>query len=322
MLAKSLLVHACMQKSPGACKQHPPGACVHACRTSPLHPGARKPCSTATHTCKPCNIATWVHKPYTDCMLQVDGERFTLPLVLEDQKLHIGQEGTNLVLHTTSGLRLLYNAATYLLVTIPSAYRGRVCGLGGNFNGDPGDDFILPDGSPAKSTEEFVTSWKTPPADGGCTEGCGGKPCPTCDAAAVAPYGSGDKCGIIHDPTGPFGSCHHRVNPVQYFQHCLHDVCAANGARDALCHSLQAYAAACQAAGAEIGGWRTAAFCRKWSQVSPNHPLNIPKRNAQVPFFLLIRISLQQNFAAGASYVVVVVAVLGANIGYLDQDVA
>lgn len=112
------------------------------------------------------------------------------------------------------------------------------------------------------------------------------------------------------------------MNPVQYFQHCLHDVCAANGARDALCHSLQAYAAACQAAGAEIGGWRTAAFCRKWSQVSPNHPLNIPKRNAQVPFFLLIRISLQQNFAAGASYVVVVVAVLGANIGYLDQDVA
>lgn len=193
--------------------------------------------------------------------VMVDGEHFTLPLVLEDQKLHVGQEGTNLVLHTTSGLRLLYNAATYLLVTIPSAYRGRVCGLGGNFNGDPGDDFILPDGSPAKSTEEFVTSWKTPPADGGCTEGCGGKPCPTCDAAAVAPYGSGDKCGIIHDPTGPFGSCHHRVNPVQYFQHCLHDVCAANGARDALCHSLQAYAAACQAAGAEIGGWRTAAFC-------------------------------------------------------------
>uniref|UniRef100_G1MWR5 VWFD domain-containing protein n=1 Tax=Meleagris gallopavo TaxID=9103 RepID=G1MWR5_MELGA len=214
---------------------------------------------------------------------EVDGEHFTLPLALEDQKLQVGQEGTNLVLQTTSGLRLLYNAATYLLVTIPKAYLGRVCGLGGNFNGDPGDDFLLPDGSPAKSTEEFVSSWKTPSADGGCTEGCDGKPCPSCDAAAVAPYGSGDKCGIISDPTGPFGSCHHRVNPVQYFQHCLHDVCAASGARDALCHSLQAYTAACQAAGAEIGGWRTAAFCRKWCKRSPNYPLSIPKRKAQVP---------------------------------------
>ncbi|NXJ13571.1 FCGBP protein, partial [Odontophorus gujanensis] len=191
----------------------------------------------------------------------VDGERFALPLVTKDQKIRIGQEGTNLVLQTTSGLRLLYNAATYLLVTIPNAYRGRVCGLGGNFNGDPGDDFLLPDGSPAKSMEEFVTSWKTPSADGGCAEGCDGKPCPTCDSDADSLYGGGDKCGAIRDPMGPFGLCHHRVNPGRYFQHCLHDVCAADGSRDALCHSLQAYVAACQAAGAEIEGWRTAAFC-------------------------------------------------------------
>uniref|UniRef100_A0A8B9T8W7 VWFD domain-containing protein n=1 Tax=Anas platyrhynchos TaxID=8839 RepID=A0A8B9T8W7_ANAPL len=164
-------------------------------------------------------------------------------------------------IHTAAGLRLLYNAATYLLITIPDAYRGRVCGLGGNFNGDPGDDFQLPGGSLAKSTEEFVTSWKMPAEDGACTDGCNGNACPVCDASATAPYGAGDSCGLIRDPTGPFGTCHHRVSPVEYFHHCLHDVCAAEGARDALCHSLQAYAAACQAAGAEIGGWRTVTFC-------------------------------------------------------------
>ncbi|NXC37851.1 FCGBP protein, partial [Penelope pileata] len=189
----------------------------------------------------------------------VDGERLTLPLVTEDRKLRVGQEGANLVLQTSSGLRLLYNAAAFLLVTIPDAYRGRVCGLGGNFNGDPGDDFQLPDGSAAKSTEEFVTSWMVPLEDAVCTQGCDG--CPTCDADAAAPYGTGDQCGIIQDPTGPFGACHQRVSPGQYFQQCLHDVCAADGARDALCHSLQAYAAACQAAGAGITAWRTADFC-------------------------------------------------------------
>ncbi|XP_010569784.1 PREDICTED: IgGFc-binding protein-like [Haliaeetus leucocephalus] len=191
----------------------------------------------------------------------VDGERYTLPLVTEDKKLRIGQEGNNVVLQSAAGLRLLYNAATYLLVTIPDSYRGRVCGLGGNYNGDPGDDFQLPGGSLAQSTEEFVTSWKTPVKDRACTDGCHGKACPACDAADAAPYGAGDSCGLIRDPAGPFGSCHPRVSPVEYFNHCVHDVCAANGAQDILCQSLQAYVAACQAAGAEIGRWRTTTFC-------------------------------------------------------------
>uniref|UniRef100_A0A663FAV6 VWFD domain-containing protein n=1 Tax=Aquila chrysaetos chrysaetos TaxID=223781 RepID=A0A663FAV6_AQUCH len=175
--------------------------------------------------------------------------------------LRIGQEGNNVVLQSAAGLRLLYNVATYLLVTIPDSYRGRVCGLGGNYNGDPGDDFQLPGGSLAQSTEEFITSWKVPAKDGTCTNGCDGKVCPVCDAADAAPYGAGDSCGLIRDPAGPFGPCHPRVSPVEYFNHCVHDVCAADGARDVLCHSLQAYVAACQAAGAEIGGWRTTAFC-------------------------------------------------------------
>ncbi|XP_075594391.1 IgGFc-binding protein isoform X1 [Balearica regulorum gibbericeps] len=193
--------------------------------------------------------------------VMVDGERYTLPLVTENKKLRIVQEGNNIVLQTTAGLRLLYNVATYLLVTIPDAYRGRVCGLGGNYNGDPGDDFRLPGGSLAQSTEEFVTSWKMPMEDRACTDGCNGKVCPVCDATDTASYVTSDSCGLIRDPAGPFRLCHPRVSPVEYFNHCLHDVCAADGARDVLCHSLQAYAAACQAAGAEIARWRTTTFC-------------------------------------------------------------
>ncbi|XP_055655119.1 IgGFc-binding protein-like isoform X1 [Falco peregrinus] len=193
--------------------------------------------------------------------VMVDGERYTLPLVTEKKKLRIVQEGNNVVLQTAAGLRLLYNVATYLLVTIPDAYRGRVCGLGGNYNGDPGDDFQLPGGSLVQSTEEFITSWKVPMEDGACTEGCNGKDCAMCDDADTAPYSVSDSCGLIWDPAGPFGPCHPRVSPVEYYNHCLHDVCAANGASDVLCHSLQAYATACQAAAAKISGWRTTTFC-------------------------------------------------------------
>ncbi|XP_062454742.1 IgGFc-binding protein-like isoform X2 [Rhea pennata] len=190
----------------------------------------------------------------------VNGERYTLPLATADDKLRISQEGTNVVLDAASGLQLLYNTASYLLVTVPSSYQGRVCGLGGNYNGKKEDDFQLPDGTAARSVEEFVASWKVPAEDGACSDGCGAD-CPACDSAETVPYRSGDSCGLIQDPAGPFGKCHPRVSPVEYFHHCLYDVCAANGARDTLCQSLQAYAAACQAAGAEIAAWRTATFC-------------------------------------------------------------
>ncbi|XP_014813474.1 PREDICTED: IgGFc-binding protein-like [Calidris pugnax] len=203
---------------------------------------------------------------------QVNGERHTLPLATPDGQLRVGQEGTNIVLQTGPGLRLLYNVATYLLLTVPLGYRGHLCGLGGNYNGDPDDDFRLPDGTPAPGAQEFVASWKVPKEEGGCPEvattttisttttpeGCEGDHCPPCVATGAA----ADSCHLIRDPQGPFGPCHLRVNPEEYLEQCLHDVCAAGEeATQVLCHSLQAYATACQATGATIGHWRTAQFC-------------------------------------------------------------
>lgn len=193
----------------------------------------------------------------------MNGERHTLPLATPDRKLRVGQEGTNVVVQTAAGLRLLYNAATYLLLTVPAGYRGHLCGLGGNYNGDPSDDFRLPNGTLANSAQEFVASWKVPAEEGACSPGCEGGACRRCTAAEAATYGTHQACGLINDPTGPFGGCHPWVSPAEYFNHCLHDVCAAAGEPGVLCQSLQAYGAACQAAGAQVGAWRTAKFCRK-----------------------------------------------------------
>ncbi|NXU09669.1 FCGBP protein, partial [Pardalotus punctatus] len=192
---------------------------------------------------------------------EVDLERYTLPLVTEDKNLRIGQEGNNIVLHTAAGVRILYNTATFLLITVPDIYRGRLCGLGGDYDGDPSDDFRLPSGALAGSTQEFVTSWKVPEKDRACSDGCPDGVCSRCDAAKEVMYGRNGSCGIIRDAEGPFRGCHPRVSPVEYFTHCIHDVCAASGDRAALCHALQAYAAACQAAGATVGEWRTKDFC-------------------------------------------------------------
>uniref|UniRef100_A0A8C8VK49 VWFD domain-containing protein n=1 Tax=Pelusios castaneus TaxID=367368 RepID=A0A8C8VK49_9SAUR len=190
----------------------------------------------------------------------LDGELYTLPLAIDDGKLRINQEGNNIIFQSASSLRVFYDTASYLLVSVPSTYKGHVCGLAGNFNGDKNDDFMLPSGKITQSLSEFVTSWKVPIAGSTCSDGCGER-CPICDAVQTASYQVESSCGLIRATSGPFRDCHSLVSPAKYFNHCLHDMCAANGTEETLCQSVQAYAAACQTVGAKIRIWRTASFC-------------------------------------------------------------
>ncbi|KYO37475.1 hypothetical protein Y1Q_0015725 [Alligator mississippiensis] len=198
----------------------------------------------------------------------VDGELHTLPLVSDNNELWANQEGNNIIVQTASGLRVLYDTSSYVLVTVPGTYQGHMCGLCGNFNDDKSDDLLLPDGTSARSVDEFGASWKVPSDGAACIDGCGER-CPMCDDARTAPYRAEGSCGLIQAASGPFSHCHALVSPAAYFGYCLYDLCAADGARETLCRSLQAYAAACQAAGAQIGTWRSTSFC----------PLSCPSRS-------------------------------------------
>uniref|UniRef100_A0A8C3SKN7 VWFD domain-containing protein n=1 Tax=Chelydra serpentina TaxID=8475 RepID=A0A8C3SKN7_CHESE len=192
--------------------------------------------------------------------VMVGGELYNLPLAMDEGKLLINQEGNNIIVQSASGLQVLYDAASYLLVSVPSTYKGHVCGLCGNFNGDKNDDFLLPSGTSAQDAEEFGASWKVPVDGATCSEGCNDR-CPICGANQTAPYRTERSCGLIRATSGPFRDCHSLVNPAEYFNHCLYDMCATNGTGETLCQSLQGYTAACQTAGAKIRAWRTASFC-------------------------------------------------------------
>ncbi|XP_053123557.1 IgGFc-binding protein-like [Hemicordylus capensis] len=190
----------------------------------------------------------------------VDGEFYTLPVNRDEGKLWITQEGNNIILQSSFGFKVLYDTTSYIRLYVPSTYQGQMCGLGGNFNGNMNDDFMMPNGKIAKSVNEFAASWKVPVDGVSCTDGCG-EQCPTCDSAQTAPYKAESSCGMMQAKSGPFRKCHPLVSPAEYFEHCLYDMCAGHGAQESLCRSLQAYMAACQAAGAKVEPWRTASFC-------------------------------------------------------------
>uniref|UniRef100_A0A8C8W8K3 VWFD domain-containing protein n=1 Tax=Peromyscus maniculatus bairdii TaxID=230844 RepID=A0A8C8W8K3_PERMB len=198
----------------------------------------------------------------------VDGETVVLPVT----KGHVSvtAEGRNMVLQTSKGLKLLFDGDAHILMSIPSPFRGRICGLCGNFNGNWSDDFVLPDGTVAPSAEAFGAEWRAPSSSLGCGEGCGPQGCPVCLAEETKSYEKNEACGKIRDPQGPFKDCHQVLSPLEYFRQCVYDLCAHKGNKTYLCRSLAAYTAACQAAGATVKPWRTDSFCRESLQC-PDH---------------------------------------------------
>ncbi|NXA23172.1 FCGBP protein, partial [Ibidorhyncha struthersii] len=172
---------------------------------------------------------------------EVGGERHLLPLTLAEGAVTVAQEGTHRVLRVLGGPKLLYDGQSYAVLTLPAAYRRRTAGLCGDFNGDAGDDLTAP--------QELGAAWGTLAT--GCAHGA---PPPTCPSATPGP------CGVMAEATGPFAGCHGVVAPQEHVAACVQERCDGSDA-GAACRSLQAYAAACQAAGGQLQEWRAAAGC-------------------------------------------------------------
>ncbi|XP_068180237.1 IgGFc-binding protein [Antennarius striatus] len=190
----------------------------------------------------------------------VNGIFNNLPLNLNDGAVMAFQEGRRYVISTNFGLVVTYDLVYDVTVTVPGNYRGKVCGLCGNYNGNKNDDFQMPDKKLAKNVNTFGNKWKVN-IPGRCGNGCAGQSCPKCKPAHTAVFSNSDYCGAVTAPKGPFADCHSKVNPQPYFNDCVFDLCASNGDEKVLCDSLAAYAFSCHLAGVDVKNWRTASFC-------------------------------------------------------------
>lgn len=181
--------------------------------------------------------------------------------------MQVFQEGTRYVIQTDFGLRVSYDLIYYVGVIVPGNYRSKVCGLCGNFNGNPKDDFQMPNNQLTNNVNDFGKSWKVTIPNVVCSNGCEGNNCPKCDSAHKAEFSKPTYCGIVTAPKGPFAACHSKLDPQPYFDDCVFDVCASNGEGKVLCNSVAAYAYNCHRAGVDVKNWRTPSFCRKYHLV-------------------------------------------------------
>lgn len=197
--------------------------------------------------------------------VQVDNNLWSLPITLKNDKLVMFQSCRSVVIETDFGLTVQYDWEHKLVVKLSGNYAGKTCGLCGNFNGNPKDDFTTPSGTQAGGAVAFGSSWKVPGLvkDAQCRDDCVGG-CEHCENNLMKKWEGVEFCGLIAlIENGPFRKCHGVIDPQPYLQNCKYDVCMGGGLRHFLCRALEAYTEACQEAGIQVQDWRKMAHCRK-----------------------------------------------------------
>ncbi|XP_028330841.1 zonadhesin-like isoform X5 [Gouania willdenowi] len=189
----------------------------------------------------------------------VNGVKVALPHS-PSPMISISLVGQFVTLQTTFGLKVRWDGNHYAQISVTSSYYNQTCGLCGDYDGTPNNDFTKPDGTLVGNANDFGNSWQTDEdEDDTCTPGT--KPDPDCDPKLEAEVVKPDKCGKLKDPAGPFRDCVKVVDPTPFFLSCVYDMCQFFGQQHILCDQLQAYTDACLSAGAKVHQWRTPDFC-------------------------------------------------------------
>ncbi|XP_074162904.1 IgGFc-binding protein-like isoform X3 [Sminthopsis crassicaudata] len=202
--------------------------------------------------------------------IQVNGSRMNLPLGRAGGRVHAFSSPSAVVLQFHFGLSVSFDESRSLWVSVPEAYAGSLCGLGGDFNGNPKDDFRSPDGALIPDANMFASSWREP----GFPTPCSGVGlAPKCPPEKEAQYQSRASCGLLKDPNGPFSACHEVTEARIHTDNCIHDVCASDGSQEILCEVLGSYALQCQLRGFPIQSWRQEVGCERACPIHSHYEL-------------------------------------------------
>ncbi|KAM9660278.1 mucin-5AC [Trichechus inunguis] len=167
----------------------------------------------------------------------------------------IRQMGIYLVVDTDVGLVLQWDKKTSLFLRLSPEFKGKVCGLCGNFDGNAVNDFTTRSQSVVGDVLEFGNSWKFSPS---CPDARA--PRDPCTANPYRKSWAQKQCSILHGAT--FAACHAHVEPTKYYEACVSDACACDSGGDCecFCTAVAAYAQACHDAGVCVS-WRSPDVC-------------------------------------------------------------
>ena len=94
----------------------------------------------------------------------MDGRHVTLPNVVKN--IVIEQVGKYVRVYGYSGMLVTWDGHDGVYIRMPRNHRNKTCGLCGNYNQIPDDDFLTLIGQRVTSVARFANSWKMPSVQG------------------------------------------------------------------------------------------------------------------------------------------------------------
>ncbi|XP_077175195.1 mucin-2-like [Paroedura picta] len=163
--------------------------------------------------------------------------------------------GLYLVIEASNGVVLIWDKKTTIFIKLTPNYKGKVCGLCGNFDDKAYNDFTTRSQVQVANALDFGNSWKR---DSACPDVT--VDIEPCDQTPHRKSWAEKECSLIKSEV--FEICHPKVDPEPFYEACVHDACACDSGGDCecFCTAVAAYAQECIKAEACVF-WRTPDIC-------------------------------------------------------------
>uniref|UniRef100_UPI00398F30FB von Willebrand factor n=1 Tax=Pristiophorus japonicus TaxID=55135 RepID=UPI00398F30FB len=200
---------------------------------------------------------------YFEVTVTVKGEvsvrkkRVLLPFA--SHGVFIGTEaGYSIISSDEHGFTARIDTSGNVAIMLSKKYFSRTCGLCGNYNNFPQDDYMTQEGFQVENSYDFVNSW----AMHGAEELCGrvSPPSKTCNMSSEAIKNNlMGKCRMLKtNPT--FRKCKDLVDPEPFIASCEDDTCHCEGS-NCHCQAFLEYARSCAQKGSLLSDWSTESDC-------------------------------------------------------------
>nr|XP_039273324.1 mucin-5AC-like isoform X1 [Styela clava] len=179
------------------------------------------------------------------------------------QSFMVEKLGDYTVVGFSSGVRVFFDNNKSVYIRMSKSYKGEMCGLCGNFDGDASNDFTLKDGTTLENDNDFgnkMVVHQPGVKKAICTAVPSNLPHPCSKYDATQISVAEKQCGLLLSEA--FSSCHEKVNPQDFISRCVMDVCESGiehyEARS--CEAFTHYSRLCSYNGI-ILSWRRQGFC-------------------------------------------------------------